>query len=148
MATSERRPSTDPDADAGAQAIGGPVPAPKGSWRARLKGNPAIAPFYRVGVFVVGLLFILLGGALAVLPGPLTIPPVLFGLWIWSTEFPWAKRFFDAFRRKAAEAWTQARAKPVQATLITVGGVVLAGVVIWAVRRYELIARAREAIGL
>ena len=37
---------------------------------------------YRVGVFVLGLVFILGGFALAIFPGPLTIPPVLLGLYI------------------------------------------------------------------
>ena len=41
----------------------------------------------RAGIFVLGLLFILGGLALAVLPGPLTIPLVLLGLWVWSWEF-------------------------------------------------------------
>jgi hypothetical protein len=26
---------------------------------------------------------------------------VLLGLWVWSTEFAWAARFFATFRRKA-----------------------------------------------
>jgi hypothetical protein len=43
-------------------------------------------------VFLAGLLCIAAGVALSVLPGPLTIPPVLLGLWIWSTEFDWAQR--------------------------------------------------------
>ena len=30
---------------------------------------------------------------------PLTIPPVLIGLWIWSSEFQWAARIF-------ASAWS------------------------------------------
>jgi hypothetical protein len=52
-----------------------------GSWRERVRSKPGLSQAYRVGVFAVGLLFIALGFALAVLPGPLTIPPVLIGLW-------------------------------------------------------------------
>ena len=148
MATSETKSDPGMETEAAARAVGGPVPAPKGSLRARLKDNPAVAPFYRAGVFVVGLFFIILGGALAVLPGPLTIPPILLGLWIWSTEFQWAKRFFDAFRRKAAEAWIHAKAHPVSSTLLTVGGIVLAIAVVWAVRHFDLVARARDFLGL
>ena len=58
------------------------------------------------------LLFVALGIALTVLPGPLTIPPVLLGLWVWSTEFEWARRFFAAFSRKARDAWQHARQHP------------------------------------
>ena len=67
--------------------LGAPVAVPRGSRRARIRSKPGLGQAYRVGVFVAGLLCIALGVALAVLPGPLTIPPVLLGLWIWSTEF-------------------------------------------------------------
>jgi hypothetical protein len=53
---------------------------------------------------VPGLLFILLGLALAALPGPLTIPPILVGLYIWSTEFAWAGRLLERAKRSAREA--------------------------------------------
>ncbi len=69
-------------------------PGEQGSLRHRIRSKPGLAQLWRVGVFVAGLLFVVLGIALAVLPGPLTIPPVLVGLWIWSTEFDWARRFF------------------------------------------------------
>ena len=62
--------------------------------------------------------FIAGGLALAVLPGPLTIPPVLIGLWIWSSEFAFAQRFFDAFKEKADEAWEQPSAHPVSSAAI------------------------------
>lgn len=101
-----------------------------------------------MGVFVAGLLFIALGVALAVLPGPLTIPPVLVGLWIWSTEFDWAKRMFTTFRRKAADAWKHARQHPVSSAVVTVGGLVLVAGVVWAVAHFDLVERGREAIGL
>ena len=41
----------------------------------------------RVVVFLAGLLLILAGLVLVVLPGPLTIPPILLGVWLWSLEF-------------------------------------------------------------
>jgi len=113
-----------------------------------MRAKPGVREAYRVAVFVVGLAFILAGFALAVLPGPLTIPPVLVGLYIWSTEFSWAKRFFDAFAVKAREAWAQSKKHPVKATIITVGGLIAAGAVIWAVNYYQLVDRAREAVGI
>jgi hypothetical protein len=86
--------------------------------------------------------------ALTVLPGPLTIPPVLLGLWIWSTEFDWARRFFAAFRRKATAAWRHARQHPVSSLAVTVGGLAAAAVVFWAVGHFDLVDRAKSAVGL
>jgi Putative transmembrane protein (PGPGW) len=134
-----------PDPDDG---LGRPAELPRGSRRDRIRSKPGLAQAYRVGVFLAGLLFIVLGLALAVLPGPLTIPPILLGLWIWSTEFRFAERFFESFKRKAREAWAHAKRHPCSSAAITVGGVVAAGAVIWAVGHFELIAKAREAVGL
>jgi hypothetical protein len=64
--------------------LGGPVDVPRGGWRERVRSKPRLSQAYRASVFVTALLLIALGFALAVLPGPLTIPPVLIGLWIWS----------------------------------------------------------------
>ena len=122
--------------------------APAAGWRDRVRSKPGLGHVYRVGVFLAGLLFIILGGALAVLPGPLTIPPVLLGLWIWSTEFRFAHRFFDAFKRKARDAWAHAKVHPVSSTAITVGGLVAAGAVAWAVQHFELVGKARDVIGV
>ena len=72
--------------------LGAPTPAPKGGVRDRIRSKPGLREAYRVGVFVLGLLCIAAGIGLAALPGPLTIPPVLLGLYIWSTEFQFAHR--------------------------------------------------------
>jgi hypothetical protein len=82
-----------------------------------------------------------------VLPGPLTIPPILLGLWIWSTEFRFAERFFDSFKEKGKEAWAHAKRHPHSSAAITIGGLVAAGVAMWAVVHYDLVARARDAVG-
>jgi hypothetical protein len=120
----------------------------KGSWRDRIRSKPGAAQAWRVGVFLVGLLFIALGFALAVLPGPLTIPPVLLGLWVLSTEFDWARRFFLAFKEKAAATWAHAKRHPVSSTLITVGGLVAAAAAFWAVGHFQLVDRAKNLVGL
>lgn len=117
-------------------------------WRARLRRNPALRLVYRVVVFVVGLALIALGAALSVLPGPLTIPPVVLGLWVWSTEFDWAHRLWEAGRRKGVEAWEHAKRHPVSSTVVTVAGLVAAGVAFWAVSHYQLVDRARDLVGL
>lgn len=121
---------------------------PEGGFRDRMRRKPGIGLAYRAGVFVVGLLFIALGLALVVLPGPLTIPPIILGLYIWSTEFEFADALFDKFKEQGKEAWAHAKRKPVSSTIITVGGLVGAGVAIWAVTHYDLIEKGKDAIGL
>lgn len=134
--------------EAADKALGEPTPAPRGSLRDRIRTKPGLGQAYRVGVFVVGLLCIAAGVALAVLPGPLTIPPVLLGLYIWSTEFAWAHRLFESFKVKARQAWEHAKEHPVSSTAITVGGIAAAVVAVLLVRHYELVDKGREAIGL
>jgi Putative transmembrane protein (PGPGW) len=141
-----RTPRTDPHERA--DALGGERPVERGSFRDRVRRNPGVRPFWRVGVFVLGLFLVLGGFALAVLPGPLTIPPVLLGLWIWSTEFEWAHRFFQPFKRKGEEAWDHAKRHPVSSTIFTVLGLVVAGVAIWATNHYDLVGQGRDLIGL
>jgi len=136
-----------PKSDA-TSALGRPAPVPRGSWRDRTRRKPGIGTAYRVGVFLVGLAFIALGVALAVLPGPLTIPPVLIGLYVWSTEFSWARRFLDSFKAKGKDAWRHAKLHPVSSSIITIGGLVLAGAAIWAVSHWHLVERAKQAVGL
>ena len=126
--------------------LGQPAPVPRHGWRARIRANPATHQAYRVAVFVVGLLCMAVGVALMAFPGPLTIPPVLLGLWIWSTEFAFAKRFFDRFKLKADEAWDHAKAHPVSSAAVTVGGFIAAGAAFWAVQHFDLIDRAKAAL--
>src|SRR4051794_33796027 len=129
-------------------ALGRPAEVPKGGRRDRIRKKPGVGQAYRVGIFVAGLLCIALGFALAVLPGPLTIPPVLLGLWIWSTEFRFAERFFDSFKNKAQDAWAHAKRHPTSSSVITIGGLAAAGVAMWAVVHFQLVAKAKDAVGL
>ncbi len=117
-------------------------------WRARLRRTPGGAQLLQVLVFVVGLAFVLLGCALVVAPGPLTIPPILLGLYIWSTEFAWADRWLERAKRSAQAAWRDARRRPVLSALVTVGGLVALGVAVWAIGRYELVSRLLALVGL
>jgi hypothetical protein len=128
--------------------LGRPTAVEHGSLRHRIRSKPGLAQLWRIAVFVVGLLFVSLGLALAVLPGPLTIPPVLLGLWVWSTEFAWADRFFTSFRRRARDAWAHARHHPVSSAALTLGGLALAAAVFWAVGHFQLVQRATSALGL
>jgi Putative transmembrane protein (PGPGW) len=141
-------PRASKSGSAPADGLGRPVAVPRASRRDRIRSKPGLGPAYRIGVFVAGLACIALGFALAVLPGPLTIPPVLLGLWIWSTEFAFAERFFDSFKRKAREAWAHAKRRPASSAAITVGGLVLAGVAFWAVGHFELVAKGKDVVGM
>lgn len=116
--------------------------------RARLRRTPGGRQFLRVFVFLAGLLFILLGVALVALPGPLTIPPILLGLYIWATEFPWADRLLQRAKKSAREALDQAKRKPLTTGLITGSGLVALGVGLYLVSRYDLVSRAQEFVGL
>ncbi len=128
--------------------LGRPREVRAGSFRERVHRRPEVALAWRISVFAAGLLCVALGVALAVLPGPLTIPPVLLGLWVWSTEFDWARRIFTSFSRKAREAWAHARAHPVSSVAVTGGGLVAAGVAFWAVGHFELVDATVTALGL
>jgi uncharacterized membrane protein YbaN (DUF454 family) len=99
-------------------------------------------------VFVAGLLLILTGVVLIVLPGPLTIPPILLGLWLWSREFEFARRWLRPMRHKGEVAWAQAKAKPVHTGVVTVLGLAGAVVVVWAVVRFDLVHHALRTAGL
>jgi uncharacterized membrane protein YbaN (DUF454 family) len=102
----------------------------------------------RVVLFVAGLLLILLGLALIVLPGPLTIPPILLGLWLWSLEFEFARHWLRPIKKQGSAAWDTAKEKPIHTTVVTVLGLVGAGFLIWAALRYDLLDRGRELVGL
>ena len=117
-------------------------------WRAALRRTPGGALLLQALVFTLGLAFVVLGLVLIVAPGPLTIPPILLGLWIWSTEFAWADRQLDQAKASARVAWEDARRRPVLSALVTGGGLVALGVGIWLTARYDLVARAREVVGV
>ena len=124
------------------------TPRPAAAWKVALRRTPGGASAVKAIVFVVGLLFILLGLALAALPGPLTIPPILAGLYVWSTEFAWADRLLERAKRSAREAWENAKRRPVITALVTLSGLVALGVGLYLVARYELLDRLKDLVGL
>jgi hypothetical protein len=128
--------------------LGKPREVKPGSFRERIHRKRGLLQVWRVAVFTTGLLFVLLGIALTVLPGPLTIPPILVGLWVWSTEFAWARRVFATFARKGRDAWRHARQHPMSSAVVTVGGLAAAGLLFWAVGHFELVDRAKSALGI
>lgn len=98
-------------------------------------------------VFVLGAAFVVMGLALAVLPGPLTIPPVLLGVYLWSTEFVWAERLRDRVMASAQAAWTAARLRPLRSAFATLVGLVLAGAAIYAAGQVNVVARLEDLLG-
>ena len=117
-------------------------------WRARMRRTPGGAQLLQVLVFLVGLLFVLLGCALVVAPGPLTIPPILLGLYLWSTEFAWADRLLDRAKDSARVAWDSARQRPVMSSVVTGGGLLALGAALYLVARHDLVGRAQDVVGL
>lgn len=116
-------------------------------WRASVRRTPAGALALKLAVLVIGTSLILLGLALVVLPGPLTIPPMLLGFWVLSTEFAWADRLLERTRASGVVALAAARRRPVLSSVTTGAGLVLAGVAIWAANTYDLVGRALEVLG-
>jgi hypothetical protein len=98
-------------------------------------------------VFLAGAVFIALGIVLVVLPGPLTIPPVLLGLYIWSTEFEWAERLRLRAAGKGRVAWEATRRRPIHATVVTLAGLVALAAGLVAVSRYEIVDRVTGLFG-
>ena len=81
-------------------------------------------------VFVIGAALIALGLVLVVLPGPLTIPPILLGLVVWSLEFEFAERWLRPWERRAQQAWEAAKLRPWRTGLVAGGGLVAAVVLV------------------
>ena len=102
---------------------------------------------FKIGALVLGGLFVALGLALVVLPGPLTIPPVLLGVYIWSTEFAWAERLRERAAASAREAWEAAKRRPVQSALVTGLGVAVAVAAVVLAGRYDVVDRVTGLFG-
>jgi hypothetical protein len=117
------------------------------AWRSRLRASATGSLLWKVLVLLVGGLFIALGLVLVVLPGPLTIPPVLLGLWIWSTEFAWAERLRVRAAVKARAALEAAKQRPVHSAAATFAGLLLLVVGLVAMRKYEIVDRLINAFG-
>lgn len=115
-------------------------------WRARVRRRPGGALLLKGGTLLLGLACVAVGVALVPLPGPLTIPPVLLGLYILAAEFVWADRLLDRAKASADEAWQSARRRPVASAVMTGGGLVLAAVAVWAVLRYDILQRGQDLV--
>jgi hypothetical protein len=98
-------------------------------------------------VFVAGAFFVALGAVLVVLPGPLTIPPMLLGLYIWSTEFAWAERLRVRVAVKARVGWEATKRRPMHSVAATASGLLLLVAAVVAAKRYDVVGRLMDALG-
>ncbi|HEY9290168.1 MAG TPA: PGPGW domain-containing protein, partial [Microlunatus sp.] len=83
-----------------------------------IRADPRKLRLYRIAVAIAGLLLILLGGATGPLPGPGGIPLVLLGLAVWASEFEWAHRLMQWFKRQLQRFRTWSRPRQVVAWVI------------------------------
>jgi len=114
--------------------------------RARIRRLPAGEVIVHSAVFLLGAAFIALGFALIVLPGPLTIPPIIIGLLIWSLEFDFAEKWLRKAQAQAQEAWDKAKAKPWTTGLVSGGGIVAAVVIAVLAVRGDWVQRIFDAL--
>ena len=114
---------------------------PLQGWRDQVRRVRGGSVLLKSIVFAVGLMFVLLGLALVVLPGPLTIPPILIGVYIWSTEFGWAERLREKVTDNAREAWEAAKKRPVWSAGVTALGLLAAAGAVVLAQRYDVVDR-------
>lgn len=100
----------------------------------------------RTAVFLLGAAFIGLGLALSVLPGPLTIPPMLLGLVIWSLEFDFAQRWLDRLEVPAQHAWETAKTNPWRTGVVSGLGLAAAVAISVLAVQQDWIGMLRDAV--
>lgn len=86
-------------------------PVDRWRWRARIRQSPHQLRVYRFGVGIVGTLLVVLGCLSGPLPGPGGIPLVLLGLAVMASEFVWAERLMELFKRQLHRfrSWSRPR---------------------------------------
>ncbi|WP_157683812.1 PGPGW domain-containing protein [Microlunatus soli] len=80
-------------------------------WRRKIRADPHKARIYRVVIAIAGTLLIALGAVTGPLPGPGGIPLVLLGLAVWASEFEWAQRLMQWFKKQLHKfrGWSRPR---------------------------------------
>jgi uncharacterized protein (TIGR02611 family) len=99
--------------------------------RSRVYRRPGTARIWRAGIALVGLVVIIVGVALLVLPGPGWLI-IFVGLGIWATEFAWARSLLISVER-TANKWVAWVGRQPRWLTVLVGGVGLMAVVAAAV---------------
>ena len=105
------------------------------SWAHR---RPVGAHLWRIGIALIGLVVVIVGVVLLVLPGPGWVT-IFVGLGIWATEFVWAKSLLTSVQRTVRKgmAWIRRQPRWLTAPVGGVGLIVVAAVAvgIWLVSR-------------
>lgn len=95
-------------------------------------------PLRKTIVLTIGVTLLLIGGMLAVLPGPFTLPFVLAAIALLSTEFVWAERVLHTSRQAVDGAKTQLARLPagvlVAATALALAAMGATGYWFWTSR--------------
>ncbi|MFC7488610.1 TIGR02611 family protein [Knoellia sp. CPCC 206453] len=101
------------------------------AWRRRIRANPATAKVYRVAVFIVGLIIVVVGLLLIPFPGPGWLI-VIAGLAIWATEFEKAQRVLEFVKSKLRiwEEWVKRQNLFVKG-IVGIVGVAFIATVLW-----------------
>ena len=99
-------------------------------WLAKWRAVPG--PIRKSVVLTIGVTLLAIGGALIVLPGPFTLPFVIAGIAILSSEFVWAERIMEKGQEAGALVKDRVGRIPT-AWLIVIGVWLVAavGVVAW-----------------
>ena len=100
--------------------------------RAAARNHPPLDLTWRVGVLIAGVLTVVAGAALLVLPGPGALI-IFIGLGVLATEFDWAQRILHQARDRAHAARQRAKDPRSRRRMITVTILMLlvAGVAGW-----------------
>lgn len=101
------------------------------AWRRRIRAHRTAAKVYRVAVFLLGLVVVVLGLLLIPFPGPGWLI-VIAGLAIWATEFEKAQRVLEFVRRylRMWEDWVRRQTLIVKG-LVGVVGIAFIATVLW-----------------
>ena len=94
--------------------------------RGRIRKNKPLDLTWRIGVFIVGALFVIAGLIMFVTPGPGWLA-LLLGLAILATEFSWAERLLHWAREKAKLAAEKALDPRVRRRNLLIAGSVAVG---------------------
>ena len=88
---------------------------------------------WRVVIGASGLIIIVIGLILLVLPGPGWVT-IFLGLGLWATEFTWARSLLN-FARRQVRAWTRWIGRQPRWLSIGIGGagVILVAAVVWII---------------
>jgi uncharacterized protein (TIGR02611 family) len=110
------------------------------AWRAWIRRHALLNSAWRVAVFTVGVIVLLAGIAMLVLPGP-GWAAIFVGFAILATEFAWAQSVLASAKRTAARAKQKAldpQTRRRNQLLAVAGGIVIAAAIITYLTVYGL----------